>query len=332
MSRVMVELSRKYRYVIQDMDRHGNVRFYLRRPGHTKIRLRASPHSSDFDTEYQSAIAETGGNDPHPCTTTRTYRWLCHQYFQSVEFKRLDLSTQRTRRLILESTWDEPSTPGASTVFGDCPLDRMTSKLIRILRDRKADYPHAANGRVKAIRRVFKWAIEAEHVDESPAQKVAYLQTPPGGHHTFTNAEIEQFEAHWAIGTKPRLAFALLRYLGIRRSDVVRLGKQHLRDGLLIFTVKKGERRAPVTLQLPVPPALQSIIDASPTGDLAFLVTEYGRSFAAAGFGNWFRDRCNEAGLPECSAHGLRKAAATALAEAGASPHQLMSWFGWKSL
>ena len=105
-----------------------------------------------------------------------------------------------------------------------------------------------------------------------------------------------------------------------------------MRDGWLTFTVKKGERRAPVTLQLPVPPALQKIVDATATGDLTFLVTEHGRSFAVAGFGNWFRDRCNEAGLPECSAHGLRKAAATALAESGASPHQLMSWFGWKSL
>jgi integrase len=112
----------------------------------------------------------------------------------------------------------------------------------------------------------------------------------------------------------------------------VRLGRQHVRDGWLTFTVKKGERRAPVTLQLPVPPALQKIVDATATGDLTFLVTEHGRSFAVAGFGNWFRDRCNEAGLPECSAHGLRKAAATALAESGASPHQLMSWFGWKSL
>jgi integrase len=141
----------------------------------------------------------------------------------------------------------------------------MTSKLIRILRDRKAKFPHAAKGRVKAIRRVYKWAVEAEHVDDSPAQKVAYLQTPPGGHHTFTEDEVCRYEARWPIGTKERLAFALLRYLGIRRSDVVRLGKQHLREGWLSFTVKKGERRAPVMLQLPVPPALQSIVDASPT-------------------------------------------------------------------
>jgi integrase len=155
-----------------------------------------------------------------------------------------------------------------------------------------------------------------------------YLRTRDGGYHTWTDAEIEQFEAHWAIGTKPRLAFALLRYLGVRRSDVVRIGRQHLRDGWLRFTTKK----CPTALELPMPPPLQQIIDASETGDLTYLLTDYGKSFTEAGFGGWFRERCDAAGLPHCSAHGLRKAAATALAEAGASAHQLMAWFGWKSL
>jgi integrase len=50
-----------------------------------------------------------------------------------------------------------------------------------------------------------------------------------------------------------------------------------------------------------------------------------------AGFGNWFRDRCDEAGLPQCAAHGLRKAAATILAERGATDCQLMAVFGWES-
>ncbi|WP_177228124.1 tyrosine-type recombinase/integrase [Hyphomicrobium facile] len=77
---------------------------------------------------------------------------------------------------------------------------------------------------------------------------------------------------------------------------------------------------------------MQRIINTSPTGDLNFLVTEYGKPFSAAGFGNWFRERCDAAGLMDCSAHGLRKAAATSLAEAGASAHQLMAWFGWRSL
>jgi integrase len=88
----------------------------------------------------------------------------------------------------------------------------------------------------------------------------------------------------------------------------------------------------PTLLELPMPPGLQAVIDVIDAGDMTFLLTEYGKSFADAGFGNWFRDKCDAAGLQHCSAHGLRKAAATALADAGATAHQLMAWFGWKSL
>ena len=59
---------------------------------------------------------------------------------------------------------------------------------------------------------------------------------------------------------------------------------------------------------------------------------EWGKPFTAAGFGNWFRDRCDEAGLPQCAAHGLRKAAAVRHALNGATAPELMAWFGWKTL
>jgi integrase len=81
----------------------------------------------------------------------------------------------------------------------------------------------------------------------------------------------------------------------------------------------------------PILPELAAVIEASPTGDLTFLVTSAGKPFTAAGFGNWFRERCNEAGLRQCSAHGLRKAGATLAAEAGATDRQLMAMFDWSS-
>ena len=113
---------------------------------------------------------------------------------------------------------------------------------------------------------------------------------------------------------------------------MVRIGHQHVRDGWLRFTPFMGRNHSPTAHNLPMPPAHQAIIDFSETGALTFMLTEYGKSFAEAGFGNWFRERCDAAGLQHCSAHGLRKSAATALADAGATAHQLMAWFGWKSL
>lgn len=83
-----------------------------------------------------------------------------------------------------------------------------------------------------------------------------------------------------------------------------------------------------------ISPRLQIAIDAMPASNhLTYLITGEGNLFTAAGFGNWFRDRCCEAKLPaRCTSHGLRKAAATYLAELGATDHQLMAWFGWSSI
>ncbi len=79
-------------------------------------------------------------------------------------------------------------------------------------------------------------------------------------------------------------------------------------------------------------PDLQAIIDATPSEHLTFLTTAFGKPFTAAGFGNWFREQCNEAGLPHCSAHGLRKAAARRLAEAGCTAHEIAAITGHASL
>jgi integrase len=328
----------KVLYVVEDVDRHGNVRLYFRRPGQRKIRLRGKPGTPEFQREYEDALEAEGSGQLKRANVSKaaaqaTWRGLCLRYFQSTEFRQLDpVNTQRPRRGILESTWIEPAAPGSDKLIGDCPLDRMSRQIVLVLRDRKRDFPDAANNRLKAIRRVFKWALENELVTFSPARDVARLRTRASGYHTWTPEEIGQYERRYPVGTSAALALALLRYTGQRRADIVRFGRQHIRDGCLKFTQNKNRNRNPVSLELPMLPVLQRVIDATPTGDLTFLVTEYGRPFTAAGFGNKFREWCNEADLERCSAHGLRKAAATLLAENGATAHELMAWFGWKSL
>jgi integrase len=332
-----VMITVKLSYVVEDVDRHGNVRLYFRRRGQKKVRLRGAPGTPEFNAAYAAALAAQDAPLSSfqivGTSTPNTWRWLCLRYLQSAEFRQLDpVNTQRPRRGILESTWAEPKEPGSTILIGDFPVDRMGPNVVRVLRDRKANFTAAANNRLKAIRRVFKWAMEQQLVTFNPARDVSRLPTRAGGHHTWTADEIAQYERRHPVGTPAHLALALLRYTGQRRADIVHFGRQHVRDGCLKFTQNKNRNRNPVQLDLPILPELQRVIDASPTGDLAFLVTEYGRPFTAAGFGNKFREWCNEAGLQHCSAHGLRKAAATSYAEAGASAHMLMAWFGWKSL
>ena len=78
-----------------------------------------------------------------------------------------------------------------------------------------------------------------------------YLKGRVGGHHSWTPEEVARFELHHPIGSKARLAMALLLYTGQRRSDIVLFGKQHVRDGWLRFTQQKNRKRRPITLALP---------------------------------------------------------------------------------
>src|SRR4029077_20940899 len=105
---------------------------------------------------------------------------------------------------------------------------------------------------------------------------------------------MRKFEAHHGVGSRPRLALALLLYTGQRRSDVVTMGKQHV-DGNGTIDVRQIKTGA--ALAIPVHADLKAIIDATPSEHLTFLTTQFGRPFTAAGFGNWFRDQCNDAGL-----------------------------------
>jgi integrase len=267
-------------------------------------------------------------------------RWICVKYFaECADYLQLDDRTKRVRRGILEGTFDEPTKPGAAKLYRDFPLSKMTREAVEVLRDRKIGFPEAANSRVKAIRAVFKWAITRKGEDAkplvatNPARDVAYLKgNNPLGFHTWTEDEIRQFEERHPVGTKARLALALLVFTGQRRSDIIRFGRQHVRNGEITFTQFKGRKRKPKTLVLPILPVLQQIIEATQCGELTFLMNELGRPFTDAGFGNKFREWCDQAGLHHCAAHGIRKAAATRAADNGATSNQLMAMFGWTTL
>ncbi|WP_211102825.1 tyrosine-type recombinase/integrase [Nitrospirillum bahiense] len=200
------------------------------------------------------------------------------------------------------------------------------------IRDDKAETPDAANNLVKTLRHMFSAAVEGGLLPSNPAAGVKKLTTGGEGHHTWTMKEVEAFELVHPLGTMPRLALALLLYTGQRRSDVIRMGPQHIRDGHIVITQAKNARRNPVTVQIPIISALQEALDAMPGGHLAFLTTAYGRPFSPAGFGIRFREWCNKAGLIHCSAHGLRKAALTRLAELGASELEMAAISGHRDL
>jgi integrase len=323
-------------YCCEDTDRHGNIRIYFRRKGQPKTRLLGMPWTPAFMEQYEGLLnnkKKQADRAADHAGKANTWRWLCQKYFGSIEFKQLSQRTQTTRRQILEATFSEPLSPGSKETFADFPVSRMTRKAVKVLRDRKAATPEAANNRLKAIRRVFVFGLE-EHdnlIALNPARDVPSFKTNSEGFHTWTEEEVEQYLKVHEEGSKARLALFLLLYTGVRRSDLVVLGRQMVRDGWLKFQPRKTSHISSDYLEIPILPILAAEIAKGPQGHLNFLVTDYGKPFTANGFGNRFRAWCEAAGLPQCSAHGLRKAGATFAAENGATEHQLMAIYGWKS-
>ena len=315
------------RYVVEDVDRHGNVRIYFRRKGSLKIRLPGPIGSPEYIEAHKAALAGTQQTEKHEGgrVVPGSVRALCVDYYKSAMFKKLDARTQHVRRQILDRFCQHKND-------GDKPFALLLPRHIRSRRDEMVDRPEAANGLIKALRQLFKFAVDYDHHDRNPAKDVDYLKSKGDGFHSWTIEEIRQYEIRHPVGTSARLALALALYTGQRRSDIVQFGRQHVREGCLVFTQHKGRNSKPVRLEIPIIPELGRIIDASPTGDLTFLINGLGRPFTSNGFGNWFRDRCDEAGLTQCSAHGLRKATAARLADIGCTPHEIMAITGHTTL
>jgi integrase len=182
---------------------------------------------------------------------------------------------------------------------------------------------------MKAFRHFAKWGLERRLLRNDPTLAIRVKMPKSDGYHTWTEDEIAAFEALHPIGSKPRLALALGLYTAQRRSDVVRIGRQHIRDGVL--TIRQQKTGA--TLMIPVHADLGRIIAATPTGHLTLLITKNGRSYDANVFSAEFRSWCNAAGLPQrCVFHGLRKAALTRLADCGCTAHEIAAISGHKSL
>jgi integrase len=249
---------------VEDPDRHGNLRIYFRKKGRRKVRIRATPWTPEFMVEYEAAKNLVLPIE-HKGINSGTWRWLCVKYFaESADYQQLDDRTKRVRRNILEAICREPIAPDSSRMFGEFPLTKMGADAIEVLRDRKIAFPESANARVKAIRAVFKWAVGKKGADgvtlvlHNPARDIRYLKSKnPAGYHTWTVDEVRQYEERHPIGTRARLALALLLFTGQRRSDITRFGRQHVRGSKITFVQFKGRNRKPKRLVLPILAALQ---------------------------------------------------------------------------
>jgi integrase len=316
----------KLSYVQAFIDRHGKPRWYFRRPGCKRVPLAGLPGSPEFMQAYEAALSgapktEVGAERTKPGTIND----LVAKYFASPAFLGLPSpATQATYRGIIEAFRRE---------HGDKRVSHLRREDVEHLLIKKLATPAAANNWLRMVRMLMKFAIEKNMITVDPTIGVKTLKYQSEGFHTWSEEDIATYYGRHPIGTMARLAMTLMLYTGCRRADAVRLGPQNIKNGFLTYTQQKNKIRKPVTLIIPVHLELRRALEATPmVGVKTFLVTGFGKAFSEAGFGNWMRERCDEAGLPDCSSHGLREAIARRLAEAGMSPHQIQAITGHTTL
>jgi integrase len=245
---------------------------------------------------------------------------LAASYYASHSYGALADSSKATYRRTIERLCEK---------FGDLSAAAMQRNHVKLLMDRYKDTPQAANQMRTVLRCLMQHAIDIGHRADDPTRDVKKFKTKSDGHHSWTEDEIAAFEAVHPVGSRQRLALGLLLYLGQRREDTVLMGRQHMtRDGAAIHVKQHKTGRA---LLLPIHSELAKLL-ISTEGNLTFLLAKGGKPFTPTGFSDWFRKACDRAGLKHCSAHGLRKAAARRLAEAGCSAHEIAAITGHASL
>lgn len=193
-------------------------------------------------------------------------------------------------------------------------------KLLAVWADRPSDH----NRLLSLLRRLLAHAVVLGWITTNPVQEFKKKKLTGDGYRRWREEEIAAFEARWSIGTVERTAFDLLLQTGQRSADVRVMGWQSIEDDRIVVTQSKTGK----TVRPPITAPLQATLDTLPRDRMLFLVDRHGKPFPPTTFANLIRDAAKGAGLVGVSAHGLRKAMACRLAEAGATAAEIMAITG----
>jgi integrase len=295
----------------------GKAYFYVRRKGHANVRLEGAPGTAEFMASYQAALAS---NPPRECRHgAGSFGGLVKSFYGSVEFANLKPSSQRTYRHVLEPAVEKHGHRPAATL----PAEYASKMVEEIGRER----PGLANLTRSVMHRLMRFAIRLRVRTDNPFDGLpAYKQ---GTHHTWTDGELKSYEEKWPLGTRERLAYALLLYTGQRGGDVVRMRRQDISDGAIgVVQEKTG-----ASLWIPIHAKLHAAIKAAPAKGMNLIGDPHGRPMTRQALTKLMKRAAKDAGLgPECVPHGLRKAVLRRLAERGGSAKEISAVSGHKSL
>lgn len=312
----MARKERLPKYVSSFIDNRGTRRYRFRKGLMSRYFIE-HPTTVQGKAEYEAFLSGVVAELPKARVVIKgSVDALLTMYYGSTDFRgRAQEHTLAKRMAILE----EFRAKHGHRIVKDARYDKLDKYIADVAqgstdeKGRKHGGPFAAETARKLIRGLFKYSVKVGLRTDNPMDHVSYRPKKTKGFHSWTEGEIDQYRARWPLGTKQRLALELMLWTGKRRSDAVGMGPQHIEDGELRGRdIKTGK---PWTL--PIAPQFQTAIDAMPVKHLCFVPSERGKPYTAASFGNMFREWCDQAGLPHCTAHGLRKAISRRMAEEG---------------
>jgi enterobacteria phage integrase len=308
----------RLKYVDEYRDRLGTIRRYFRKGGKRLGALPGEVGSEEFMTAYAAFMAEKPPAVVRPMHEDSLAK-LIVDFYGSRYFTDLKPSSRKLYRYTLEPL---------SKAHGHRSASAMTSEHAeKIISQIGARRPGMGNLTRAVMRRVMQFAVKTKRRKDNPMTGVEPFKV--GEHHTWTDAELKKFEDYWKLGTRQRLAYALLLYTGQRVGDVAKMKRADIADGMIhVIQEKTGAE-----LWVPIHPELQRAMKAYSAKGLTLIGDSAGRPIKRNALSAAMRAAIKEAGLPKrCVSHGLRKANARLLAESDATEKQIAAVSGHKTL
>ena len=313
---------------IKVVTKPNGKRYIYRRVGSTLHKL---PDLPENHPEFLAAYAEAGLATERRRTraTPGSIAALIETWLASPDYARMAASS----RVVWRRTLDKISQQRGQAMLRDLRADHLRKDIRKLT-------PGAAANRLKAWRSILRFAVDEGMILADPSQGLRKPRGEVTPHRQWTPAEIAAYRDHWQPGTPERIAMEVIYWTGARCIDAARLGWQMVdADGWLGY--KQIKTGGPATCPVRTLPAWaqsmasdHALFRAALPGDrLQWIVTRSGKPRSVKGLSQWFSRAATLAGLPDdCTAHGLRKARASALAEAGATASQIGAWTGHQSL
>lgn len=314
-------MNRRYPFATSFRDRHGKRRWRFRRKHYPTHYFKAPFGTKDFDQEYAACLSA----EPIPVGAGRlkpgSVADVIARYYADNAFVDLKPATKTVYRGVLERF---------RAAFGDDPIRKFDAERIARLMNDMRHKPHAAARLRKLLAQLFIIARRAKIVPFGfdPVRDTKPPKAISDGYHRWTEEELAAFEVKHPLGTKPRLAFALLLYGAQRSGDVRLMTHDTIADG----RIRLDQSKTSASVDVPVVEPLREALEAGPLGDVLLLETKTGDAFTPKGFYGMLKRACIQAGIPHCSPHGLRKSAARRCREAGCSDDEGMAITGHKTV